>query len=110
MAANTGKSSSVSWLASSSGETRKQLIIIESMLAIDAFGGRLCDLLGGVGHRLKACTVIELARRLKDDSNLPVSCSSATVYNGIDWTDRSNRVLLMTLALVSLLYGTIMFV
>jgi hypothetical protein len=45
MAAKMGKSSRVNWLANSSGVTRSALIMIWSMSWIDAFGGRLCDLL-----------------------------------------------------------------
>lgn len=43
MAANTGKSRSVIWLANSSGDTRSALQMTASRSCIEAFDGRLLD-------------------------------------------------------------------
>lgn len=50
---NSGKSSSVNWPASSSGDTRSALKIIESNPLMEEFSGKLCVLLGGVEPKLK---------------------------------------------------------
>lgn len=60
MAAKSGKSSKVSWPASSSGDTRSALNITESRLVMEELSGRLCVLFGGVEPRLRMLQFINV--------------------------------------------------